>query len=125
MSDSRTAADPPIDDPPIDDTKPGKEVPIGDPPGVGEPPKEAPPAHTPDTPPEKPDEKPKPVERIQKLRVGVRAIWWSALVLTLAFAGLALWMGFGRRDPFALFFILLAGLCALAGYGAVASLRQR
>ena len=43
----------------------------------------------------------------------------------LAFAGLALWMGFGRRDPFALFFVLLAGLCALAGYGAVASLRQR
>lgn len=112
MSDFRTAADPPLDDP-----KPGKEVPIGDPPGVGDPPQEA--------PRENPDEKPKPVERIQKLRVGVRAIWWSALVLTLAFAGAALWMGLGRGDPFALFFVLLAGLCALAGYGAVASLRQR
>ena len=82
----------------------------------------APPAHA---PPETPDEKPKPVERIQKLRVGVRAIWWSALVLTLAFAGAAIWRGFGRRDPFALFFVLLAGLCALAGYGAVAATRQR
>ena len=120
MSDSRTVSDPPIDDP-----KPGKEVPIGDPPGAADPPKEAPPAPAPGAPPGTPDEKQKPVERIQTLRVGVRAIWWSALVLTLAFVGAALWMGFGRRDPFALFFVLLAGLCALAGYGAVASLRQR
>ena len=120
MSDSRTAPDPPIDDPPIDDPKhrpPGKEIPIGDPPGAGDPPKEA--------PRENPNDKPKPAERIQKLRFGARAIGWSALVLTLAFAGAALWMGFGQRDPFALFFVLLSGLCALAGYGAVASLRQR
>ena len=117
MSDSRKA---PIDAPPPEDPKhrpPGKEIPIGDPPSADEPPQDA--------PSETLDAHPKPVERIQKLRFGVRAIWWSALVLTLAFAGVALWMALGRGDPFALFFVLLAGLCALAGYGAVASLRQR
>lgn len=67
---------------------------------------------------------PKPVERIQKLRLGVRAVWWSAVVLTLVFAGLALWMGIGRRDPVAFFFAGLAVCCAGAGYGTLLAVRR-
>lgn len=118
----------PKDDPRID--PPAKDPPVGEPPGEGEPPREAPPAKPPDQPseappPEDPPDKPKPVERIQTLRFGARAIWWSAVTLVLAFGGLALWMGVGRRDPFALFFVILAGLCAVAGYGALSAVRQR
>ncbi len=67
---------------------------------------------------------PKPARRIQKLRLGVRAVWWSAVVLTLVFAGLALWLGIGRRDPFALFFAILAVCCAVAGYGTLLAVRR-
>ncbi|WP_439613813.1 hypothetical protein [Reyranella sp.] len=68
--------------------------------------------------------KPRPVERIQKLRVGVRVVWWSAVALTFVFAGVALWMGVGRGDPFALFFAVLAACCALAGYGTLLAVRR-
>lgn len=67
---------------------------------------------------------PKPAQRIRKLRVGVRAVWWSAVVLTLVFAGLALWMGVGRRDPVALLFAVLAVCCALVGYGTLLAVRR-
>jgi hypothetical protein len=55
----------------------------------------------------------------------VRLIWWSAVALTVIFAGVALWTGFALRDPFALFFAVLAGLCAVAGYGAVSAITRR
>lgn len=45
--------------------------------------------------------------------------------LTLLFGGGAMWMGVVLRDPFALFFALLAGLCAVAGYGAVSTITRR
>ncbi len=67
---------------------------------------------------------PKPVERIQKLRLGVRAVWWTAVVLTLVFAGLALWLGIARGDPFAFFFAILAVFCAVAGYGTLLAVRR-
>lgn len=67
----------------------------------------------------------KPVERIQTLRLSVRLIWWVAVALTLLFGGGAMWMGFVLRDPFALFFAVLACLCAVAGYGAVSAIRRR
>jgi len=69
-------------------------------------------------------DKPTPVERIQKLRLGVRVVWWSAVALTVVFAGVALWMGVGRGDPFALFFAVLAACCALAGYGTLLAVRR-
>lgn len=47
------------------------------------------------------------------------------MALTAIFAGVAIWMGFVLRDPFALFFALLAGLCGVAGYGAVSAIRSR
>ena len=66
-----------------------------------------------------------PVERIQTLRLSVRLIWWVAVALTVLFGGGAMWMGFVLRDPFALFFAVLAGLCAVVGYGAVSAIRRR
>lgn len=67
---------------------------------------------------------PGPAQRVQRLRLGVRAVWWSAVVLTLVFAGLALWLAIGRRDPFALFFAILAACCAVAGYGTLLAVRR-
>ncbi len=88
-------------------------------------PKDAPAVEAPAEPPPQPDrDKPKPVERIQKLRLGIRVVWWSAVALTIVFAGVAVWMGIGRGDPFALFFALLAGCCALAGFGALSAVRR-
>lgn len=76
-------------------------------------------------PPEDGAGKPAPHERVQKLRLGVRVVWWSAVVLTLCFGGLALWMGIGQRDPFfALFYLALALCCALAGYGTLLAVRR-
>ena len=48
----------------------------------------------------------------------------SAVVLTLLFAGLALWMGIGRRDPVAVLFAVLAICCAGAGYGTILAIRR-
>lgn len=67
---------------------------------------------------------PKPYERVQKLRLGVRVVWWSAVVLTIAFGSVALWLGIGRGDPFALFYAVLAACCALAGYGMLVAIRR-
>ena len=89
-----------------------------EPSGTEAPPQEAPPV--------KDDSgKPKPHERVQKLRLGVRVVWWSAVALTLCFGGLALWMGVGQRDPFfALFYLALAACCAFAGYGTLVAVRR-
>lgn len=88
-------------------------------------PKDAPAVEAPaETPPQRVRDKPKPVERIQKLRLGIRVVWWSAVALTIVFAGVAVWMGIGRGDPFALFFALLSGCCALAGFGALSAVRR-
>ena len=126
MSDPRPARD---DEPILD--PPRKEAPAGDPGGRAPLPKDAPagevPAErAPDKPePDKPEpDKPRPVERIQKLRLGIRVVWWSAVVLSLVFAGVALWMGVARGDPFALFFALLAACCALAGFGTLSAVRR-
>jgi hypothetical protein len=55
----------------------------------------------------------------------VRVVWWSAVALTVGFAGLALWMGVGQRDPFfALFYLALAACCAVAGYGSPVVFRR-
>jgi len=84
---------------------------------------EAPPRQAP--PSEEGAGKPKPHERVQKLRLGVRVVWWSAVALTLCFGGLALWMGVGQRDPFfALFYLVLAACCAVAGYGTLVAFRR-
>lgn len=117
MSERRPPADeaPPKDTPPID--PPRKQAPVVEPPG-----REAPPAEAPQS--EDESGKPKPQERVQKLRLGVRVVWWSAVVLTLCFGGVALWMGVGQRDPFALIFLVLAGCCALAGYGTLVAFRR-
>ena len=107
---------PPKDAPPID--PPRKEAPVREPSSQEAPPREAPPRE---------DEpgKPKPYERVQKLRLGLRAVWWSAVTLTIAFAGLALWMGVVQGDLFALVFLALAGCCAVAGYGTLVAFRRR
>lgn len=68
--------------------------------------------------------KPSPQERVQKLRLGVRIVWWSAVILAIVFAGLALWLGFAKRDPFALFYAALAVCCAVAGYGTLLAVRR-
>ena len=122
----------PESSPALDETTPidppRKEAPICDPSGKDAPPKEAPPAEAPAEPAEPPPDaesgKPKPVVRIQKLRLGVRVVWWSAVALTIGFGGVALWMGLGRRDPFALFYAVLSGCCAMAGYGALSVVRR-
>jgi hypothetical protein len=46
------------------------------------------------------------------------------VVLTLVFAGLALWLAIGRGDPFAFFFAILAACCAVAGYGTLLAVRR-
>jgi hypothetical protein len=123
MSDRRP---PPNDTPPNDTPSnrapqidpPRKEVPIREPSDREAPPQEAPPTE------EEPG-KPKPYERVQKLRLGVRVVWWSAVVLTVCFGGLALWMGVGQRDPFfAVFYLALAACCAVAGYGTLVAVRR-
>lgn len=68
--------------------------------------------------------KPTPQERVQKLRLGVRVVWWGSLSLAVVFAGLALWLGLAKRDPFALLFVVLAVCCALAGYGTLIAVRR-
>ncbi len=121
---------PPLDDTPaIDPSR--KEAPVSDPTGTDAPSRKAPPAETPGAPAEPEPSptlesgKPTPHERVQKLRLGVRVVWWSAVVLTIAFAGLALWMGVGQRDPFfALFYLALAACCAVAGYGTLLAVRR-
>ena len=120
---------PPDDTPAID--PPRKEVPVSDPAGTDAPPREAPPAEAPgapaepEPPPTQESGKPNPHERVQKLRLGVRVVWWSAVALTVGFAGLALWMGVGQRDPFfALFYLALAACCAVAGYGTLLAFRR-
>lgn len=120
---------PPDDTPAID--PPRKGAPVSDPAGTDAPPREALPPEAPGAPaePEPPPTaesgKPRPVELVQKLRPGVHVVWWSAVVLTIAFAGLALWMGVGQRDPFfALFYLVLAACCAVAGYGTLVAFRR-
>ena len=120
---------PPDDTPAIDPSR--KEAPVSDPAGPDAPSRESPPAETPGAPAEPEPSptlesgKPTPHERVQKLRLGVRVGWWSAVVLTIAFAGLALWMGVGQRDPFfALFYLALAACCAVAGYGTLLAVRR-
>jgi len=106
----------PNEAPPID--PPRKEAPVREPSGREPPPREAPPAGG-------GSGKSRPVERVQKLRLGVRVVWWSAVALTLCFGGLALWMGVGQRDPFfALFYLALAACCAVAGYGTLVAFRR-
>jgi hypothetical protein len=61
---------------------------------------------------------------VQKLRVGIRVVWWSAVVLTLAFGGAAVWLGLVRRDPFAVLYAFLAVCCAVAGYGTLLAVRR-
>jgi hypothetical protein len=68
--------------------------------------------------------KPGPQERVQKLRLGVRLVWWSAVVLAAIFAGVALWLGLVKNDLFALFYAVLAVCCALAGYGTLLAVRR-
>jgi hypothetical protein len=68
---------------------------------------------------------PKPHERVQKLRLGVRVVWWSAVVLAVVFAGLALWLWLAKNDLFALFYAVLAACCAAAGYGTLLAVRRR
>ena len=118
---------------------------MGDPTDRNVPPKEAPPSEAPGEPPG-PSREPgpeasheashegsprgrsgmtRPVERIHKLRLGVRAVWWSAVALALVFAGLAVWTGVQHRDPFALFYLALAGFCVLAGYGTLVAVRRQ
>ena len=118
MSDRR----PPPNDTPANETPPidppREDAPVGEPAGREAPPREAPP------PPDE-DRTPRPHERVQRLRLGVRVVWWSAVVLTLAFAGMALWMGVQLRDPFfALFYLALACSCAVAGYGTLVAFRR-
>jgi len=117
--------------PPHNDTPhvdpPRKDAPVRDPSGREEPPREAPPAEDPGAPVEPPpgdgDRKPRPVERVRKLRVGVRVVLWSAGALTLAFGAAAVWLGVTHRDPFALFYAVLAACCAVAGYGTLVAVR--
>lgn len=68
--------------------------------------------------------KPAPHERVQKLRLGVRVVWWSAMLLATVFAGLALWLGLAKGDAFALFYAILAVCCAVAGYGTLIAVRR-
>ncbi|MBP6766201.1 MAG: hypothetical protein KA171_00360 [Reyranella sp.] len=75
-------------------------------------------------PPESEAEKPKPHERVQKLRLGVRIVWWSAVVLAVVFAGLALWLGLVKNDLFGLFYLALSVCCAVAGYGTLFVVRR-
>lgn len=67
---------------------------------------------------------PRPHERVQKLRLGIRVVWWSAVFLAAVFAGVALWLWLVRHDLFALFYAALAVCCALAGYGTLVAVRR-
>lgn len=78
----------------------------------------------PSGPPEPEVAKPTPHERVQKLRLGVRVVWWSAVVLAVVFASLALWLGLVRNDLFGLFYLVLAICCAVAGYGTLLVARR-
>lgn len=78
----------------------------------------------PSAPPEPEAQKPKPQERVQKLRLGVRVVWWSAVFLAVIFAGLALWLGVVKKDLFALLYAVLAVCCGLAGYGTLLVVRR-
>jgi hypothetical protein len=75
-------------------------------------------------PPEPEAAKSRPYERVQKLRLGVRVVWWSAMVLAVVFSGLALWLGLVKNDLFALFYAVLAACCAVAGYGTLVAFRR-
>ncbi len=68
---------------------------------------------------------PAPHERVQKLRLGVRVVWWSAVVLAVVFAALALWLWLAKNDLFALFYAVLSACCAAAGYGTLLAVRRR
>jgi hypothetical protein len=96
----------PDDTPAID--PPRKEAPVSDPAGTDAPSRKSPPAAARGAPAEREPNpkleaaKPKPVERIGKLRLGV-----------------------GQRDPFfALFHLALAACCAVAGYGTLLAVRR-
>ena len=78
----------------------------------------------PKSPPDTDSKMPAPHERVQKLRLGVRVVWWSALTLAIVFAGLALWLGLAKGDLFALFYAVLAVCCAAAGYGTLIAVRR-
>lgn len=69
--------------------------------------------------------KPTPHDRVNKLRLGVRIVWWCAMILAIAFTGLALWLGLAKGDLFALFYAVLAASCAAAGYGTLLAVRRR
>jgi hypothetical protein len=68
--------------------------------------------------------KPKPYERLQKLRLGVRIVWWSAVFLAVFFACVALWLGLVKKDLFALVYAILSISCAAAGYGMLLAVRR-
>ncbi|TAJ95332.1 MAG: hypothetical protein EPO10_14580 [Reyranella sp.] len=68
--------------------------------------------------------KPTPHERVQKLRLGVRIVWWNAVALAIVFAARALWLGFVKNDLFGLFYLALAVCCAVAGYGTLLVVRR-
>lgn len=82
------------------------------------------PMDEPRLPPQPEAAKPKPRERVQKLRLGVRAVWWSAVALAVVFSGLAFWLGFVKNDLFALVYAVLAACCAVAGYGTLLVFRR-
>lgn len=76
-------------------------------------------------PPPQPEAvKSKSHERVQKLRLGVRVVWWSAVGLAVVFAGLAVYLGLVKNDLFALFYLALAACCAVAGYGTLLAVRR-
>lgn len=77
----------------------------------------------PKSPPDTDSTRPAP-QRVQKLRLGVRVVWWSAMILAIVFAGLALWLGLAKGDLFALFYAVLAVCCAAAGYGTLIAVRR-
>lgn len=77
------------------------------------------------SPPDTGSPKPAPQERVQKLRLAVRLVWWSAVVLAMVFSSLALWLWLAKSDLFALFYAVLAACCAAAGYGTLLAVRRR
>lgn len=78
----------------------------------------------PSAPSEMDSAKPTPHERVHKLRLGVRVVWWSAMILAMAFTSLALWLWLANNDLFALFYAVLAACCAAAGYGTLLAVRR-
>jgi len=63
--------------------------------------------------------------RNNKLRLSVRTIWWTAMVLAVAFGAMAVWLAVFRGDLMSILLGLLAGACVVAGYGAVAGITRR